>query len=88
MKKASGNSFQWLLSSMAFATWKTRLRNLHLVQCLNISPMEKAWFMSLMKKELWLIFYELYGLYFLAPFIFLLLLSTGTRSTLAKIWGA
>ena len=50
--------------------------------------MEKAWFMSLMEKELWLIFYELYGLYFLAPFIFLLLLSTGTRSTLAKIWGA
>ena len=29
----------------------------------------------------------LYGLYCLAPFIFLLLLSIGTRSTLAKIWG-
>ena len=29
----------------------------------------------------------LYGLYFLAPFFFLLLLSIGTRSTLAKICG-
>ena len=49
----SRNTFQWLLPNIAFAIWKTRLRNLHYVQCLNIAPMEKAWFMALMEKELW-----------------------------------
>ena len=31
----------------------SKYRNLHYVQCLNIAPMEKAWFMTLTKKELW-----------------------------------
>ena len=42
-----------MLPNIAFAIWKTRLRTLHYVQCLNIAPMEKAWFMAAMDKELW-----------------------------------
>ena len=42
----SRDTFQWLLPNMAFAIWKARLRNLHYVQCLNIAPTEKAWFMA------------------------------------------
>ena len=40
----SRNSFQWLLSTTAFAIWKKRLRNWHHFQCLNVAPIEKAWF--------------------------------------------
>ena len=42
-----------MLLNIAFVILKTRLRNLHYVQCLNIAPMEKAWFMAVMEKELW-----------------------------------
>ena len=42
----SRNTFQWLLPNIAFAIWKTILRNLHYVQCLNIAPMQKAWLMA------------------------------------------
>ena len=31
----------------------SKYSNLHHVQCLSIAPMEKVWFMALMKKELW-----------------------------------
>ena len=42
----SRNTSQWLLPNISFAISKTRYRNLHYVQCLNIAPMEKAWFMA------------------------------------------
>ena len=32
-------------SKYSITIWKTILRNLNYVQCLNIAPMEKAWFM-------------------------------------------
>ena len=32
---------------------KKILRNLNYVQCLNIAPMEKTWFMAPMEKTLW-----------------------------------
>ena len=40
---------------LAFAS---KYRNLHYVQCSDIAPMEKAWFMTLMKKN-----YGLNGIY-------------------------
>ena len=42
-----------MLPNIAFAICKIRLRDLHYFQCLNIAPMEKAWFMALIEKELW-----------------------------------
>ena len=41
-----------MFSNIAFAIWKTRLSTLHYVQCLNLAPMEKAWFMAPMDKKL------------------------------------
>ena len=42
-----------IASKYNIAIWKTRLRTFQYVQCLNIAPMEKAWFMAPMDKELW-----------------------------------
>ena len=42
-----------MFPNIAFAIWKTRLSTLHYVQYLNIAPIEKAWFMAKMDKELW-----------------------------------
>ena len=41
-----------MFPNIAFAIWKTRLSTLHYVQCLNLAPMEKAWFMAPMDKKL------------------------------------
>ena len=47
------NSLQWLLPNIAYAIWKTILKTLNYVQCLNIAFLEKAWFMAPMEKTLW-----------------------------------
>ena len=39
----------WLLQNIAYAQYSIILRNLNYVQCLNIAPMEKAWFMAPME---------------------------------------
>ena len=35
-----------MLPNIAYATWKTILKHLNYVQCLNIAPIEKAWFIT------------------------------------------
>ena len=40
---------------MQYESWKTMLRNLNYFQCLNIAPLEKAWFRSQWNVPLWFI---------------------------------
>ena len=40
------DTFQWLLTNVTHGIGKTILRNLNYVQCLKITPMEKARFMT------------------------------------------
>ena len=39
--------------NIAYEVWKTILRDLNYVKCLNIAPMKKVWFMVPMEKTLW-----------------------------------
>ena len=63
----SRNTFQWLLSTIAYTIQKIIVKSLNYVQCLNIAPMEKAQFMAQMEyspngKALWpqgnIVFFE------------------------------
>ena len=39
--------------NIAYTVWKTILRNLNYVKCLNLASMKKAWFMAPMEKTWW-----------------------------------
>ena len=47
--RVSKNTLEWLLPNIADAIRRTKLRNLNHVQCSNLAPMEKEWFLAPME---------------------------------------